>query len=455
MEESINIRNNILETGRLSKLIARFSIPCVIALIVSALYNIVDQIFIGRGVGYIGNAATNIGFPIIVLAQGIAMFFGDGAAVFYSIRLGENKKEDAKKAIGNTIIILAIAGILCGSLSFIFLKKLLWSFGATSGNISYAMDYMRLVVITIPLAVFAGGISSIIRADGSPEYCMISLLVGTVLNCILDPVFIFGFHMGIKGAALATVIGETVSFLFCINYFRRFKNIKLKKEDFCISFKTVKTIMLYGLSSLITQVAVAFIIIVIDIMLSKYGKLSSYGSDIPLSAMGIVMKVNDILIGIIIGIAAGAQPIVGYNYGAKNYKRVKDTFIMLIKITTVVSVVGFIIFQFCPQLVINLFGKNNALYNEFALKSFRIYLMLCMFIGFELTTIIFMQSIGKPGKSIILTLLKQTIFLLPLMIILPRFFGVEGVLYAGPIAEVLSVISAAIIVRIQFNVLCH
>lgn len=182
MEESMNARNNILETGRLDKLIARFSIPCVIALIVSALYNIVDQIFIGRGVGYIGNAATSIGFPILVLAQGIAMFFGDGASVFYSIRLGENKKEEAGKAIGNTIVILAIAGILCGGLSFVFLRKLLWSFGATSGNISYAMDYMRLVVLTIPLAVFAGGLSSIIRADGSPEYCMISLLVGTVLN---------------------------------------------------------------------------------------------------------------------------------------------------------------------------------------------------------------------------------------------------------------------------------
>lgn len=199
--------------------------------------------------------------------------------------------------------------------------------------------------------------------------------------------------MGIKGAALATVIGEVVSFAMCKNYFRRFKNIKLKREDFSINGKIIKTIMLFGLSSLITQVAVAFIIIVSDIMLSKYGKLSSYGSDIPLSAMGIVMKVNDILIGIIIGIAAGAQPIVGYNFGAKNFKRVKETFIMLIKITTVVSVVGFIIFQFCPQVVINLFGKNNALYNEFALNSFKIYLMLCMFIGFELTTIIFMQDL--------------------------------------------------------------
>lgn len=451
MSEQMKVKDNFMETEKIGKLILRFSIPCVIAMIVSALYNIVDQIFIGRGVGYIGNAATTVGFPIIVLTQGIALFFGDGAAAYYSLKLGEKNKRDGAKAIANMVVILAVLGILCGIILSPLLPRLLWSFGATETNFSYAFDYMRLIVITIPLAIFSVGMSSIIRADGSPEYAMISLIIGTVLNCILDPLFIFAFHMGIKGAAIATVIGEIVSFLLCINYFRKFKNIKLKKEDFKLDGKIIRTIMAFGLSSFVTQVAVTFIVIVSNNMIAKYGAQSVYGSDIPLSALGIVMKVNDILIGIVIGIAAGGQPILGYNYGAKNYARVKKAYIILVKAATVISVIAFIVFQFFPEGVVSLFGEGNDLYKEFAVKSFRLFLMLCMFIGFELTTMIFFQAIGKPVKSIILTLCKQTIFIIPLMIILPVFYGVEGVLYAGPCAEIMSVIITFILIRSEFR----
>ena len=451
MAENISMNKNPLESSRIDKIVLKFAIPCVVAMVVSALYNFVDQIFIGQGIGYIGNAATNIAFPFVVLAQGFALLFGDGAAAFYSIKLGEGNKTEGAKGVGNAITMLIVTGILFFTVGYIFLEKLLWSFGATSTTIVYALDYMKITLISVPFTIIMCGLNSIIRADGSPQYGMAALLAGTIINLILDPVFIFIFHMGVKGAAIATVIGEFISCLMCINYLRKFKNIEFNISLMKLDFKITRTIIIFGISTFITQVAVTFIIIVSNNMLAKYGAQSIYGSDIPLSVMGIVMKVNDILIGIVIGIAAGGQPIAGYNLGAGNYKRVKETYFVLIKISTVVSVIGFIIFQFFPQLIINMFGINNELYNEFAIKSFKIFLMLCIFIGFELTTIIFFQSIGRPIKSIILTLCKQTLFIIPLMIILPRFFGVEGVLYAGPCAEAMSVLAALLLIKGQMD----
>ena len=451
MTESIGVRQNPMESENLKKLIIKFAVPCVVAMVVSALYNIVDQIFIGQGVGYIGNAATTVGFPLIVMVQGFALLFGDGAAAFYSIKLGKKNKKEGAKGIGNAVTMLFITGIIFVVLGYLFLEKILWIFGATTTTISYAFDYMKIVMLSIPFMIISCGLSSIIRADGSPEYGMISLIAGVILNCILDPVFIFIFNMGVEGAAIATVIGEVISCIICLNYLRKFKNIEFKKELLKLDFNVVKIIIIFGISTFITQIAVTLIVIVSNNMLGIYGGQSIYGSDIPLSAVGIVMKVNDMLIGIVIGIAVGGQPIAGYNYGAGNFNRVKETYIMLVKMSTFVSIIGFIMFQFFPQVIIDLFGKNNTLYNEFALKSFRIFLMLCIFIGFELTTCIFFQAIGKPVKSIILTLCKQTIFIIPLMIILPRFFGVEGVLYAGPCAEAMSVIVTAVLIRKQLK----
>lgn len=451
MVENTKTISNPMESEKLSKLIFKFSLPCVVAMVVNALYNIIDQIFIGQGVGYIGNAATTVAFPLFVLSEGLALLFGDGAAAFYSIKLGENNPKEGIKAVGNSITMLIIIGILFGIVSYIFIEELLWSFGATENNIAYALDYMKIVLISMPLAIISTGLSSIIRADGNPQYAMFSLLIGTIINCVLDPILIFGFNMGVIGAAITTVIGQIISFIISINYFNRFKTIKFKKEDFIINKKVIKTIMLFGLSTFITQVAVTFIVIVSNNMISKYGAESMYGSDIPLSAIGIVMKVNDILLGIVIGIAVGGQPIVGYNYGAKNIKRVKEAYYIIIKIATAVSMIAFIIFQFFPQQLVYLFGKNDALYNEFAIKAFRIFLMLCLFTGFELTTMIFFQAIGKPQKSVILTLCKQTIFIIPLMLVFPRFFGVEGVLYAGPCAEFMSVGVTLIMIITQFK----
>jgi len=450
-EESIKISKNYIENEKIGKLIMKFSIPCVIAMVVNALYSIVDQIFIGHGVGYIGNAATNITFPIVVLALGFALLLGDGAAAFYSIKLGEKNKEEGAKAIGNAITLMVLLGLIFLVVGYIFMEKLLWSFGATSTNISIALDYMRIILIGFPFMILAAGLNSIIRADGSPQYSMLAMILGAVTNIILNPIFIFTFHMGVKGSAIATIIGQILSCMISLMYIKKFKNIKFKREYLKLDINVSKTIMLFGVSSLITQVAVTVIIIVSNNMLKDYGAQSIYGSDIPISAIGIVMKVNELLLGIVIGIAIGGQPILGYNYGAKNFKRVKDTYFMLIKIATVVSVIGFIIFQFFTQNIINLFGQNDAMYNEFALKSFKIFLRLCMFIGFELTTCVFFQSIGKPAKALILTLCKQTFFIVPLMIILPKFLGVLGVLYAGPCAEILSVIVTVIFITLELK----
>ena len=450
-EESIKISENYFENEKIGKLIMKFSIPCVIAMVVNALYSIVDQIFIGQGVGYIGNAATNVTFPFIVLALGFSLLLGDGAAAFYSIKLGEKNKEEGAKAIGNAIILMVILGLIFLLVGYIFMEKLLWCFGATNTNISIALDYMRIILIGFPFMILAAGLNSIIRADGSPEYAMLAMIVGAVTNIILGPIFIFTFDMGVKGAAIATIIGQILSCMVSVMYLKKFKNIKFKREYLKLDINVSKTIMLFGVSSLITQVAVTVIIIVSNNMLKDYGAQSIYGSDIPLSAIGIVMKVNELLIGVVIGIAIGGQPILGYNYGAKNFTRVKDTYFMLIKIATVVSIIGFIIFQFFTQSIINLFGQNDSLYNEFALKSFKIFLSLCMFIGFELTTCVFFQAIGKPAKALILTLCKQTFFIVPLMIILPKFLGVLGVLYAGPCAEILSVVVTIILITSELK----
>ncbi|HCW54838.1 MAG TPA: MATE family efflux transporter, partial [Clostridium sp.] len=271
MSENVSINKNLMENSKIDKLVLKFAIPCVIAMVVSALYNFVDQIFIGQGVGYIGNAATNIAFPFVVLAQGVALLFGDGAAAFYSIKLGEGNTKDGAKGVGNAITMLISTGIIFLVIGYIFLEQLLWGFGATSTTIVYALDYMKITLISVPFTVIMCGLNSIIRADGNPQYGMGALLAGTIINLLLDPVFIFYFHMGVKGAAIATVIGEFISCMMCINYLRKFKNIKFNIRLLKLDFNIVKTIIIFGISTFITQLAVTFIIIVSNNMLAKYG----------------------------------------------------------------------------------------------------------------------------------------------------------------------------------------
>lgn len=430
---------------KIGKLLRIFAIPCIISLVVNALYNIVDQIFIGWGVGYLGNGATNVIFPITVICMAFALMFGDGASAYLSLKLGEKKKKEAENGVCNSIIAAIVTSIILCAIILIFLPNLVTIFGGTDALRQYALDYGYVIAIGIPFMMIGTTLNSIIRADGSPKYAMISMLVGAVLNIILDPIAIFVFNMGVKGAALATIISQIANFLINILYLKKFKSITITKESFKVSLKVIKSIAMLGISSFITQMAVVVIVTVQNTLYNKYGVDSKFGAEIPITVHGIVMKINMILSSIIIGIAAGSQPIVGFNYGAKKYDRVKKTLKVVLALSIIVSIVAFILFQTIPELLIGIFGSGDETYNEFACLTFRIFLMLTIFNGIQISSGIFFQAIGKPSKSAFLTLSRQILFFIPASIILSKYYGVMGVLYAGPVADGLAFIIAAVL----------
>ena len=428
---------------KISKLLLSFSVPCIISLIVNALYNIVDQIFIGWGVGYLGNGATNVVFPITVICLAFALMFGDGSSAYLSLKLGENKKEEAKKGVCNGILACAIISIILCAIILIFLPQLLNIFGCTDSLRQYALDYGFVIALGIPFMMIGTTLNSIIRADGSPKYSMVSMVIGAIINIILDPIAIFTFNMGVKGAAIATIVSQIVSFIVNIMYIKRFKSIKVDKKSFKFEFLRAKTVAMLGVSSFITQMAIVIVICVQNKLFKKYGVNSKFGADIPITVLGIVMKINQILSSIIIGIAAGSQPIVGFNYGARKYKRVKETIKIVLISSLCVSCIAFILFQTIPEKLISIFGSGDELYNEFACLAVRVFLMLTLFNGIQIASGIFFQAIGKPAKSAFLTLSRQILFFTSAAIILSNTFGVMGVLYAGPVSDGLAFLVSA------------
>lgn len=442
MEQVLKREKSPFETEPVGKLIAKFAVPCVISLLVNSLYNIVDQIFIGRGVGYLGNGATNVVFPITVIALAFALLIGDGGAAFLSLKLGEGDKKSAQKGVGNAITMVTIAGVVMLVVTLLFLRRIVGIFGVTEKLLPYALDYGYIIAIGLPFTMISTALNSMIRADGSPQFAMVSMLMGAVINTILDPIFIFPLQMGVKGAAIATIIGQIASFVVSAIYVTRFKSVQVNKESLKLYGRICGRVLGFGISSFITQISIVVVMAVTNNMLTKYGAMSKYGPEIPLTAMGIVMKVNQILISILVGIAAGSQPIIGYNYGSGNYGRVKKTLGIAVVSAELITVVAFLIFQFSPMAVISLFGSEEGLYNEFAEKCFRIFLMFCILNGFQTVAGIYLQAVGKPIKSAIVSLSRQIVFLVPMSIILPIFFGVEGVLWAGPVADGVAFILA-------------
>lgn len=438
-------------TEPIGKLIAKFAVPCVISLLVNALYNIVDQIFIGRGVGYLGNGATNVVFPITVIALAFALLIGDGGAAFLSLKLGEGDRESAQKGVGNSIIMVTIAGCIMLVVAIVFLNPIVQVFGATDKLLPYALDYGYIIAIGLPFTMISTAMNSIIRADGSPKFAMVSMLLGALLNTILDPIFIFGFHMGVQGAAIATVIGQIASFVLSVLYVKKFKSIVITKSSLKLKGAVCRMVLGFGVSSFITQISITIVMGVTNNMLAKYGAQSVYGAEIPLTAMGIVMKVNQILISVLVGIAAGSQPIIGYNYGAGNYQRVKKTLGIAVVAAEIVTVIAFAIFRLVPMSIVSLFGAEDSLYNEFAVKCFQIFLMFCILNGFQTVAGIYLQAVGKPIKSAIVSLSRQIVFLLPAAVIIPQFLGVEGVLWAGPIADGLAFVLALIMILYEIK----
>lgn len=448
--------NKYLGKEKVSKLLLKFSIPCILSLLISSLYNIVDQIFIGNSeLGYLGNAATSIVFPITIISVAFAWAIGDGSAAFLSLCQGRKDTKNAHIAIGNGILINFIISIIFVILGFIFMNNLLFLFGASKVTLPIAVDYFRIILIFIPVYMMANGMNAIIRADGSPGFSMASTLVGAITNIILDPIFIFIFKWGIAGAAWATVIGQCLSLIVSIIYFIKPKTFKLSWNSFKINLGIFINVIKLGVSTFITQMSIVIISLVCNIMLAKYGATSKYGADIPIAVIGICMKVFTIVVNIAVGIILGAQPILGYNYGAKQYDRVRKTFKLVITSTVIVGLISMALFELCPEVIIKMFGTESNLYMEFATKTFRIFLFFIVFTCTIKVSSIFFQAVGNPIKASIISLSRDIICFVPLVIILPHFMEVEGALYAAPIADAIGIVITVVLLGLFFNKLGH
>lgn len=442
---------NPLESEPIGKLILKYSLPAIASGLVSSIYNIVDQIFVGNKIGEMGNAATNVAFPLVMIITTLAMTFGAGSSASFSLYLGQHEEKKAKYIVGNGMTLMIIFGVLVAVISQIFLRQLLTAFGGRAQTLEYAIEYTRILAFGFPFAILLTGASQLIRADGSPKYAMTVTLSGAVLNCILDPIFIFGLDMGMTGAAFATVIGQFGSAILLLAYFAKFKTFRLQKQDFALRKESVSRILQLGTAAGANQLAVTIVQIVMNNTLGHYGELSQYGRDIPLACAGIISKVNSIFNGVIFGIAQSTQPILGYNCGAGNHARVKSTFKRAALIVTAISCTSFLCFQIFPRQIISIFGSGDELYYEFAARYFHIFLFCTFIVGSQILSAQFFPSIGKGGIGTIVSLSRQVFFLLPLMIIFPMFCGIDGVLWAGPIADGLAGILALLLVRREFK----
>lgn len=446
-------KKNYLAEESVGKLMMKFSVPCIMSLLVSALYNIVDQIFIGRGVGYLGNGATNVVFPITIISLAAALLIGDGCAAYLSLCHGKKDVEGAHKSAGNAITVIVACALLMTLLFALLKEQILWGFGATENNIGYAEEYFQYVLIGLPFFMFGNALNSLIRADGSPQFAMLSTLLGCVINIILDPIAIFVLHWGMRGAALATVAGQIVTAALGLYYLYHTKTFRLRRESFRLSGRILKAVLPLGISSFLTQISIVVIMGVMNNTLVHYGALSKYGADIPLTVVGIVMKVFQIVISIVVGIAAGCQPIVGYNYGAGNNGRVRKIFSTMLVAEFVVGAVAMLLFECFPLQIISIFGSEEGLYNEFAVLSFRVYLSTIILCCLQKATSIFLQSLGKSLLSTGLSLLRDFVMSVPLVLILPLKFGIYGPLYSAPVADIVSFIVVIVISVYLYKVL--
>ncbi|MCR4821316.1 MAG: MATE family efflux transporter [Treponema sp.] len=426
---------NPLGYAKISSLLRKFAIPSIIAMLVSSLYNVVDQIFIGQGVGYLGNAATNVSFPLVTICMALTLSIGIGSGSRFSLYLGQKQEEKAARVVGNGFCLMVSVGIIYAFLVEIFLHPLLTAFGATPDVMPYALVYTRITAIGFPFLMIMNGMSNLARADGSPFYSMMSMVIGAVINTILDPVFIFIFNMGVAGAAWATIIGQAASLISSLLYFKKFQRVTLKKEYFHLNIRQAGRTMTMGLSQGLNQVALTLVQIVMNWSMVYYGGLSKYGSDIPLATNGIIMKVNAIVLAVVIGINQGMQPIIGFNYGAKLYPRVKATYRLAIFWELLVTLIATFIFQVFPDYVLALFGKENALYMEFAVRFMRTFLIMLPLNGIQMISSNFFSAIGKPIKGALLALTRAVFFFIPTVLILPLFLQLQGILIAAPISD--------------------
>lgn len=439
MSETITNKGNPLGYEPIGKLLRAFALPSVISMLVNAVYNIVDQIFIGQGVGYLGNAATTVAFPIVSIVLAIATLIGAGGSAYAAIKLGEKREEEAQQTLGNVFVLSLVSGIVMAIIGLVFLQPILQLFGATPANMEYSMQYSSIIFIGLPFNVLGISLSNMARTDGSPALSMYSIVIGALLNCVLDPLYIFVFGWGVAGAAIATISSQILSAFVLIYYFwKKGKSMRFHKRDMVLQPYIVQRIVSLGISSCITQSAAAIMQIILNNSLVYYGNQSSVTGDVALSAMGIVLKISMIIVAFCIGIGVGSQPIMGFNRGAKQPKRIKKTYVLAVSSATFFVLVGWILCETIPHIILQLFGSADATFTEFATKAMRIYLFGIFTSGFQIVTTNYFQATGQPLKASVLSTLRQLLLLIPLIVILPMFFGLDGILYAGPIADISS-----------------
>lgn len=453
MEQS----NQHLGTERIGKLMRQYAVPCIISLLVGALYNIVDQLFIANAdyLGSYGNAANTVVFPLTVVALAIAVMIGDGCCAFVSISLGKSKTDEAKKSVGNAVVLTIISSLVLTAVYLIFSEQIITMFGGTvnSETFEYSKEYFFYITIGIPFYMFGQAMNSIIRADGNPKFAMIATLTGAVVNIILDPVFIFPLKWGMMGAAVATVAGQAVTAVLSVIYLANMKVIKPKKGDFKFCSHICARTLALGITSFLSQISLVAAMAAINNMLKEYSAADAIFSQeqyaqIPMAVVGIVMKFFQIVISIVVGMAAGCIPVVGYNMGANEKSRVRELFTRLLLGEAAVGAVALILVEFFPNFLISLFGAANesVYYTEFAVKAFRIYLCMIIFACVNKACFIFLQAMGKPIASTALSMIREVVFGVGFALLLPVFFGLDGVLYSMPVSDILTFIVSAFLI---------
>ena len=454
IDKKVQEENSSLSLGteKINKLMLKFSIPCIMSLLVSSLYNIVDQIFIGNSeLSTLGNAATGVVFPVFIIAQAFAWCFGDGCAAYLNICQGKNDSENAHKAIGASISMAFLSGVALIAIIYGFKVPILKIFGASDNTMAYAIEYLDVVLAMIPIFILCNMMNSVIRADGSPTWAMLSMLTGAIINIILDPVFIFVFRLGMTGAALATVIGQAATFIMTLIYFTHTKTFKLVKKSFIPKITSVKDVISLGFSTFITQFAIVIVAILSNIQLAKYGAMTKFGADIPIAIIGIQSKVFTVVINLVVGIVLGCQPIISFNMGAKKYDRVKELYKKIVFCAIIIGITFTAIFQLVPEFVISLFGNPSNVPNpddywEFGVMTMRIFMSLISISCIIKVNSIFFQAVGKPIQAAITSMIRDIVCFVPLIIVLPLISqGVEAILWAAPISDFIAMIVTAIL----------
>ena len=451
--------NRFLGEEHIGKLMQKYAIPCIISLLVGALYNIVDQIFIANAsyLGSYGNAANTVVFPLTVIALAIAVMIGDGCCAFVSLSLGKKRAETAKKSVGNSIIMVIISGLVLCAVYLIFSNQIIAMFGGTvnAETFRHSKEYFFYITLGIPFYMFGQAMNPIIRADGSPKFAMASTLAGAVLNIILDPICIFVFKWGMMGAAVATVFGQVVTAVLAVWYIVHMKLVKPAGADFTMDRNICRRTLILGLTSFLSQISLVAAMAAINNMIRKYGALDPvFGleqyAQIPMAVVGIVMKFFQIVISIVVGMAAGCIPIVGFNMGAGKLERVKELFTKLLIAEATVGLAALIIVELFPQQLIKIFGAANesTYYTDFAIKAFRIYLCMVVFACVNKACFIFLQAMGKAMESTVLSMIREIVFGVGFALLLPLYFGLDGVLYSMPLSDILTfVITLFLIIK--------